>query len=95
MRWTRRHVVVQARVYRTVDDARPAATAFHVWYRDASASVARHAVVEGFLEAVESLAVERALALLDLSDAASTQPPAARVLASPRCARDPAQRRPP
>lgn len=72
VRWTRRHVVVQARVYRVVDEARPAATAFGVWYRAPEAG--RHAVADGQLEAVESLAIERALALLDLSpDALATR----------------------
>lgn len=80
VRWTRRHVVVQARVYRVVDDGRPAATAFGVWYREPAAG--RHAIADGQLEAVESLAVERALALLDLSpDAPAARPRAAVALA--------------
>lgn len=66
VRWTRRHVVLQAMVFRSRDESRPAATAYGVWYREVPTT--RHPVVDGMLESVESLAIERALALLDPSE---------------------------
>jgi hypothetical protein len=73
VRWTRRHVVVQARVYRQAGERRPAATAFGVWYRDFPTAAGRDPVADGVLEAVETLAVERALALLDVDGEAAAE----------------------
>jgi hypothetical protein len=70
--------------FRTPDEAQPAATAFGVWYREDPTPTpghpsARHPVVDGMLESVESLAIERALALLDLAGPAD--PPRAHAAA--------------
>ena len=87
VRWTRRHVVIQAQVFRALEDRRPATTAFGVWYRDAAPDTNRHSVVDGMLEAVETLAVERALALLDVSaEAEAVWAPAPRTAPTSRAA---------